>query len=596
MRNYHLSGIYINDYEEYQCDSTNAGFIDHFSQINLFVGVNNSGKSRFMRRVLSDTELKFLVNEIDSRRMYDLFQQFKSSIQPYLHLYHPEGADTLSLDPFLRNSINYSKARRLFETMANHVKGHGETQNDEHRKVSELFAGFLEEFSGLQGDHTGTERFSTEMIYIPTLRGLRPIQAISQGTTDVSFESRDVYYERTRQDYFDNDTKLKMYTGLQFYDDIDKYSRNQDNALREVFKNFQQFLSQTFFEGATVELVPAYKQDVVRLRIGNTEQPIYHLGDGIQAIIALTYPLFFNQGRSIKFFIEEPELHLHPGFQRTFIETLLRPQFNNFQYFITTHSNHFLDLSLELSKISIYTFTKTEDQRFMIRNVENGDNNILELIGVRNSSVFLTNCSIWVEGITDRLYIRKYLELFQTTQPVQFKEDIHYSFVEYGGNNITHWSFLEDEDAEYPNILVDRLCGKLFLIADSDSVDDRVTSKKAQRNRKLKEKLGDRYHPLACREIENLLSPAVLRQFLQQEEGISVLPEYDKYKSLPFGDFIQSLPGVKRKYASSSGTLLHKADFARKIISFMKSLDDLSDEAKLIAEKLYAFILKQHKG
>ena len=29
---------------------------------------------------------------------------------------------------------------------------------------------------------------------------------------------------------------------------------------------------------------------------------------------------------------------------------------------------------------------------------------------------------------------------------LEYKEDYHYSFVEYGGNNITHWSFLDKEE------------------------------------------------------------------------------------------------------------------------------------------------------
>src|SRR5690606_38667289 len=140
---------------------------------------------------------------------------------------------------------------------------------------------------------------------------------------------------------------------------------------------------------------------------------------------------------------------------------------------ITTHSNHLLDLTLDIQHVSVYTFKRNGDldgvPQFVFENVDNDSSEVLRLLGVRNSSVFLTNCTIWVEGITDRIYLRRYLELYISRLNRKiFKEDIHYSFVEYGGSNITHWSFLSESDESIPNIIVDRLCGKLFLITDRD--------------------------------------------------------------------------------------------------------------------------------
>ena len=89
-------------------------------------------------------------------------------------------------------------------------------------------------------------------------------------------------------------------------------------------------------------------------------------------------------------------------------------------------------------------------------------------LGVQNSSVFLSNCTIWVEGITDRHYVKHFLDLHKKENKddpdiCDFNEDYHYSFVEYGGNNITHWSFLDKEETP---INVEKLCGRLFLLAD----------------------------------------------------------------------------------------------------------------------------------
>ena len=135
----------------------------------------------------------------------------------------------------------------------------------------------------------------------------------------------------------------------------------------------------------------------------------------------MTMPLFLNKGKNLLVFIEEPEQLLHPGLQRKLIETLLNEKgFEKFQYYITTHSNHFLDTTFDFSKISIYSLRKKfqdeaneeEIANFSIENLSSGDKSSLELLGVRNSSVFLSNCTIWVEGITDRMYFKHYLALY----------------------------------------------------------------------------------------------------------------------------------------------------------------------------------------
>ena len=80
-----------------------------------------------------------------------------------------------------------------------------------------------------------------------------------------------------------------------------------------------------------------------------------------------------------------------------------------------------------------------------------------------------------MEGIYDRGYLRKYLEIFQRQNDMPFVEDIDYSFVEYSGSNITHWCFSDDDSKEnrlYPeieNILANRLSNRILLIADGDA-------------------------------------------------------------------------------------------------------------------------------
>jgi predicted ATP-dependent endonuclease of OLD family len=319
----------------------------------------------------------------------------------------------------------------------------------------------------------------------------------------------------------------------------------------------------------------------------------------------LTFPLFKNKEEELLVFIEEPEMFMHPGLQRIFLNTLFF--FEKHQFFFTTHSNHFLDLTLDYKNISIYAFNKKFDDgsstspTFEIYNASNASNRPLELLGVRNSSVLLTNCTIWVEGITDRKYLQHYLEMYQEELPSngkkikQLQEDTHYSFVEYGGANITHWSFLDADSS----INVDRLCGKLFLITDKDRADD---LSKQGRHEKLKTKLDDRYYCLQVREIENLLTPEVLKktivEYEKPETSIDAFNQ-DDYKDEPLGNYIEKtlLKGAKKRlgrYATDSGTISQKIDFCEKAISHIKTFNDISGEAQALTKNIYEFIMKNN--
>lgn len=130
---------------------------------------------------------------------------------------------------------------------------------------------------------------------------------------------------------------------------------------REKITDFQDFIEDSFFEGEEVALIPKIKSDVIYVKIGNErEYPIYNLGDRIQTLIILTFPLFKYREENLLFFIEEPELYLHPGMQRKFLEIITDNQFDGYQYFLTTHSNHFLDMTLDMDKMSIYSFNNEE--------------------------------------------------------------------------------------------------------------------------------------------------------------------------------------------------------------------------------------------
>ena len=611
--------------------------LKNLSKINIFVGENNSGKSRLLRSIVKEKYFKFISNNEDFNKINEKIESLKvnfgnffSNCQFNIDSKIPDLNPTLSKInkvEFLSNGVEYFKPILELKELLEKLKSNNDQIGNYKKKLSSFSTTtYTISFSGVGEALTETMEktfnldkpledvvidYNFKKIYIPILRGLRPLQ----GNND------DFYEARTKDDYFNpsmNDDKRIIFTGLSAYNTINLYSRLNPQK-RRLLEDFKEYLSYNFFDGQKIEITAAVDENgvenVLAVKIGDEhEKPIYDLGDGIQSIIILTLQLFLHKNEDLLIFLEEPEQLLHPGLQRKLIETFLHEKgFENFQFFFTTHSNHFLDITLDFNDISIFTVKKELDNSdseekvpsFTIENLSEGDTSALELLGVRNSSVFLSNCTLWVEGITDRHYLRHYLELYAKEHEndsgfEDFKEDYHYSYVEYGGNNITHWSFLDKEEKP---INVEKLCGRLFLLADKDQGKDK-------RHKQLKETLKERYYSLKCREIENLVSPDVLLKIVKDYEGINDDEssdninedfKYADYKNNLLGRFIEKKiildkNKMKRKsYMAKSGTIKDKNGFLDKAKKYIQKWDDLSLEAQEITEKAYSFI-KEHNS
>ncbi|MCG3420395.1 AAA family ATPase [Oceanobacillus jordanicus] len=610
--------------------------LNNLSKVNIFVGSNNSGKSRFLRRIFAiDGSLSFLPPEemVDVEKYYNNLIEFTDAIISLITKSSLGGIGNLNLNeliseiedsrltPFLKedrdlfkdfyrlvdeiNELNTSSIVTINTATARAADTRDQLMDQLIANLKALPNVYQSKIVEIPPSGRTSYKINFKRVYIPTLRGLR-------GYSDTIDTGKDVYKERTKNDYFKEASKaLEIHTGLNLYDEITDMLLGTVQQRYNMLK-FQEFLSESFFDRQQVTLTPVRDSDVIKVKIGTEkEKNIFELGDGIQSLIILTFPLFKFLEENLLLFIEEPELYLHPGMQRKFIEVIMDEQFSHHQFFFTTHSNHFLDMTLDIDMISVYKFNKelgehsgspTEelDAAFSIENVSNEDKSVLQELGVRNSAVLLSNCTIWVEGITDRFYIRQFLKVFQEyhSSLKQFKEDIHYSFVEYSGGNITHWSFLENEteaDARHASMNAEKICSTLFLISDKDGDDKRP------RQEKLKEILGERYYCLECKEIENILSADTIRKVIAEYEKSTLehLAKKDftqeEYNNMYLGTFINSLfeEGARKRrgsYAADSGTIVNKLDFCKKAIDHITTYAQLSEEAQKLSQVLYNFI------
>jgi hypothetical protein len=382
----------------------------------------------------------------------------------------------------------------------------------------------------------------------------------------INVADNDWYRERTKHDYFSASEDLKklrgfgdqqIFTGLSLFSDLRERLLAKTQAKRDSVRQYERFLSKNFFAGQNITLIPVEedKNDVVHIKIGNNDDyPIHDLGDGMQSLIICTYPIITEPEAGSLFFLEEPDLCMHPSLQRTFLEVLKTyHRERRHQFFLTTHSNHLLDLLEDNDLVSIFSFSQIESgslfdsaqstndaalnstppaPRFRIRASNLRDRQTLLELGVRPSATFLANATIWVEGISDCAYLRAYMEAFvqylQTrgdedlkslaSRLDQYKEDRHYAFVEYSGGNLTHFSFATDASEEGQDqangsrvTSVPDLCATAIVLADGD------VQQKAERELVFAQELNERFIVLPCKEIENMIPEALMKKQIERD-------------------------------------------------------------------------------
>ena len=585
-----------------------------FKKVNLFVGSNNNGKSRFLRAIIKSNNLKqiFISNSDtsfkqkieDYKSFYDLLYRKISNYQGVSNFLHPirkNIQDNIEIqtvnkndfqEPILNKLLEISEALERFV----HInKGHKKSLQE-----------FIEKTIGLIENSLFIKKnLPDRKIYIPILRSLHESEYLREGKIK----------ETVKKNY---GVEKDVFTGLEIHKRVhDLKTSGIEN--RKKIKKFETFLSKNFFSNKEVEITGNLQSNQLLFSISGEEYPVHNLGDGIQSLILLLFPIYTAKENDW-LFIEEPETNLHPGLQRVFLETLLNDNYlisKNLKFFFTTHSNHFLDTSIQSQDISIFQFKKDEDNSFFIKSNVKPDKEVLEILGVNTSSVFLANTSLWVEGPTDRKYISKFLKLYCNHKGFQpLKEDIDFAFFEYGGNLIEHYLFDEKEEFDdkevREKINTFALSSKIFLLADNDNATK--GSKKDSRRISLK-KLSDENHNFTYQntvvtEIENLLPKKVVQDFmselLKSESNIIKAKkgrfDREEYKNIGLGKFYETFFKNKkipqkycRAFKSNSGTL--KNDYKIKLASFVFDSEytylDLIEENKeleTIIENLYNFI------
>lgn len=629
-----IRAIEINAPSNYIDEFNNPLFaIYDLNRMNIFVGENNSGKSRFIRTALLGKTSIPITDTLSN----DFKHKFDNSLNNILNIwrYIKQNQDIKDI-PFDESIIKASKDSDDYYEIYKHITEavhiwfnsvqKDRTTQDYYSQLSSHIVG-LSQALRAKSDAYGTQKPITEIyknkcFYIPVLRGIENFDSYFDKTSltplndallnKKQWRAVDNYTNNSKQIYQNKISvaygidKPCIFTAENLYEEIRDKLLGEESRRQQV-KDFQDFISETFYGGDGFTIIPQQQknaQEIIKeflsVKIGQSpERPIYDLGDGIKQMITILYKVFERKDDEAIFFIEEPEINLHPGYQRKLMQILQSDTFSKHQFFIVTHSSHIIESSLANTKISIYKTINLnkKNSQFKIIKTTNHDLEILELLGISNGSVFMANCLIFVEGISDKIIIQKYLEVYMQEKNFDFKEDVHYAFAETGGGNIAHWDFLKDiNDEDIATIHASSFSNRSFIICDNDG------NRKKERKEKLKQMVGEQYfYELPVREIENTIKRDVLERTLFNSGEIRLKKQYNEsnnsgyYNQNYIGKFIDNHYDLEKKYSSASGSIKNKIQFAKDVVSNISTINDLSETSIELCEILTNYIQSANK-
>ncbi len=298
------------------------------------------------------------------------------------------------------------------------------------------------------------------------------------------------------------------------------------------------------------------------------------MGTGVHHLVILCAALAMYEGLIVC--VEEPEVHLHPDLQRRFLQFILGETENT--YFITTHSNVFLDarkglhvyhVSHDGEKTTVAPAWTTDKAR-----------EVLSDMGYKSSDLLQCNGIIWVEGPSDRIYVKKWLSFLKLDQ--ELVENSHYSFAFYGGAVLPHFSCDDAAVGDFIQLL--RINRNAVVMMDRDG--DHEAAVLNEHKGRIIEELGEG----SCwvtqgRTVENYLRRGLVEGYLKEVYG----------EDVPLGlskdtEVLKAIEDAKKGKRGKVRCADSKVSFARALTERMTEADldvlDLRDQMKRIAEHI----------
>jgi len=492
---------------------------ESLSQINLFIGQNNSGKSnvlRFLHEIYPQFNVKPKINLAQLDKHLNRNAPFSIGISLPIAL-DPNTGRPEVLFKELKNRLREDDDRylhRIHRVLVQKAALDG-TQSvwfdfDEHHILS--MESWTEAFSCLDDNelynlwqgligYSGGNRDSN---WVPeSLREIQPeLRAIN---TELIPAIRKVGTKGSVSEEFSGEGIIERLAKLQ---NPDVHSQKD----RDKFQRINLFL-QNVTDNKSAEIEIPYKRDTILVHMDGKTLPLESLGTGIHEVIILASAATILDNTVIC--MEEPELHLNPILQKKLVR-YLQGSTNN-QYFISTHSAALMDTP----GAEIYHIRLEDGVSISERVTSDRDKSaVCEDLGYHPSDLLQSNCVIWVEGPSDRIYLNSWINFVSD----KYVEGIHYSIMFYGGRLASHLTGVDEDELLEDFISLRRLNRRGVIVIDSDRATSRARLNDTKKRLRDEFDEGPGYAWVTQgREIENYLPAKNLKGAISSAHPTAII-------------------------------------------------------------------------
>ena len=331
------------------------------------------------------------------------------------------------------------------------------------------------------------------------------------------------------------------------------------------------------FEGIRVQQVQDgygnVRWEVFLKEEGMSRCPLSRMGSGLKTIILVLLNLLVipeldeYKNKKMVYGFEELENNLHPAMQRKLFEYIYEfAEMHDVQVFITTHSHVAINAFYDKDDAGIFHVYK-QDGRAFVKRIESylDKTRILDDLDVKASDLLQSNGIIWVEGPSDRVYIKHWLDLYF---PDRFVEGVHYQFLYYGGSLLSQYS--AEEVTELISVIKTNRNAVIVMDSDKRNRNARLNDTKKRIIAEF-DALGMMSWVTKGKEIENYIPKTAIEEALE----VSLKAQCGQY---------ELFPGYIEKYYR--GFTGKKVRFARCVVDHMteENMAGMMDVKKRVTE------------
>ena len=547
-----LNYIYGIEFGKYKCFKNEKNTIRPIKNVNLITGKNNSGKSALLdiikrlRTVVEDEESLLLNIQLSKAKNFSSLNKLVTKATKTcdfftISFYHGmSGCD--------KNQFNTTYLEMLEE------ESHNRDSNE-----------FGDEYYIEPEDKTYHEPNAVDVTISHTEQYLKNLNIIKLSA------ERDIKAEISNDDFYlsetgDGATNIIRKYLLEKNEDVSLINEKLLNAFNQIIMPDAKYVKiHTKILDDKKNLWEVFLDDE-----HDTKLALSEVGSGFKTILLVLLKLLLEPYRIEKeynhksfgadmdmindptfiFVFEELENNLHPSLQKRLYEYIYNYSIeNNYYIFITSHSNIAINTFFHKTEASIFGIEQKNNKSTI--NHINNSSALYELfmdIGIMASDILQSNGIIWVEGPSDRIYLKKWLEVFCNCE---YEEGIHYEFQCYGGRILSHYTAAKKPqiDQDYINMLL--INKNAAIVMDSDR------KKKTQKINKTKNRIKDEFknNNMFCwitegREIENYIHEDFILKSIIAKDSLGTYQSYEEFKTL-------------------NNISLSKVDFAKQIINNM---------------------------